>query len=92
MTVHVTIPIEDDELARLRTRAEILGLPVEQVLRALVVDGLSTEPQKAIDRIGDLLGFIPSGEGEPTDIGLDKDKLVGEAFWKGHLRTTRQTE
>jgi hypothetical protein len=28
---------------------------------------------------------------EPTDVGRDKDVMVGEAVWKEHPRKTRQS-
>ena len=92
MTLHVTIPIEPDELERFRRRAADVGIPLEQFLHGLLQRALPPEPPMPTGRIEDLFNLVPADAGESTDIGRDKDKLVGEAVWKEHLRKTRQSQ
>ena len=78
MTLHITIPMEVEEFERARRQASDLGIPLEQFLHNAVVMALPIEPRPAKGRIQDLFDLFPANEGEPTDIGRDKDKLIGE--------------
>ena len=90
MTVHVTIPMEPDELDRARNAALAMGVSLEDYLHRLVAGQLPplAESTDKAD-VSLLFGFCESDE--PTDIAQDKDKLLGEAVWKEHLRKTRQS-
>ena len=90
MTQHVTISLDDQELGRARALADSLGVSVEEYLQRLIAGHLP-KPAPAVTargRIEDLFDLVT--EGEPTDIGRDKDKLIGEAIIKHHLEETGQ--
>ena len=92
MTEHVTIELDTAQLARARREAERLGVSLEAYLSRLVEGGLPTAAPAARDKphISAIFGIGASAE--PTDVGRDKDAMVGEAVWKEHLRKTRQAE
>ena len=96
MTEHVTLPLTAEQLDAARREAERLGVSVENYLLQIVEGRLAAlppaAPQKSKLPISVLFGLVPEGAGEPTDIAKDKDKLLGEAVWKEHLRKTRQTD
>lgn len=91
MTQHVTISLDDEELRSARALADSLGLTLEDFVRDVVRGHLSlpTRDAPAKPDISILFGFCESDE--PTDIWREKDKLVGEAVWKEHLRKTGQS-
>ena len=93
MIQHVTIALDDEEFGRACALAERLGVPVEDYLRSLILQYLPQPEGRARGSGGTVENLFDLGkEGEPTDIGRDKDKMIGEAVWKEHLRKTRQTE
>jgi len=87
MTLHITIPIEAGELERAKVAARKPNVSLEDYLHDLVIcqhPRLPAPAQKA-----DVSIIFGIGESdEPTDIA--KDRLLGEAVWKEHLRKTRQ--
>jgi hypothetical protein len=91
MTKHVTIELDEHELARAHLAVEPQGIATEDYLKRLVVSHLPTEAS-APHRIGgdasSIFGLVL--DGEPTDIGRDKDKLIGEAVWQEYLEETRR--
>jgi len=91
MTEHVTISLDAEHLERARREARRLGVSVESYLSHLVHGNLPTQAPAAIEKphISAIFGIGASAE--PTDVGRDKDVMVGEAVWKEHLRKTRQT-
>ena len=94
MTELVTISLDADQLELARREAERLGISLEAYLSRLVTGGLpSSTPAATANRpnISAIFGIVPASAGEPTDIAKDKDRLIGEAVWKEHLRKTRQT-
>ena len=95
MSEHVTISLSADQLETARREAGRLGVSVETFIEEVVAGRLavapSLEPRKKLP-ISALFGIVPASAGEPTDIAKDKDKLIGEAVWKEHLRKTRQQE
>jgi hypothetical protein len=89
MTVHITVPIEAEALERARERASDAGIPVDQYLAQILSKVLVIDAPSAKGHVSDIFGLVT--DGEPTDIGRDKDKMIGEAVWQEHLRKTRQT-
>jgi len=90
MTKHVTIELDDDELARAHVAAEARGIAMEDYLRRLVAANLPIEISET-QRNALLAKLIGLGSSEhPTDIAKDKDKLIGEAVWQEYLRETKQ--
>ena len=88
MTVHITIPIDDDVLVRARQEAERL----ERLVQKLLTSQFKPPERALTGTVEDLFDLIPADAGPPTDIGRDKDKMVGEAVWQEHLRKTRQSQ
>ena len=91
MTEYVTISLEAEHLERARREAGRLGVSLEAYLSRLAQGGLPTAAPVARDKphISAIFGIGASAE--PTDVGRDKDAMLGEAVWKEHLRKTRQT-
>jgi hypothetical protein len=87
MTVHVTIALEADQLERADREARLRGISRETYLSHLVQVILSSPSLPAGD-ISSIFG-IGASVG-PTDIGRDKDAMIGEAVWKEHLRKTQK--
>ena len=90
MGEHVTIELSEAELARARLAAEAQGIAIEEYLRKLVAANLPSAGAQGRQRmlLSKIIGLGSSDE--PTDIALEKDKLLGEAVWKEHLRKTKQ--
>src|SRR3954470_324901 len=86
MTEHVTISLEAEDLERARREARQLGVSLESYLSHLVHGSLPTPAPTAHERphISAIFGIGASIE--PTDVGRDKDAMLGEAVWKEHLR------
>ena len=91
MTEHVTISLDQTRLDMARREAQRLGVSVETYLTRLVEGQLPpvAPPARAKPHISAIFGIGESAE--PTDVGRDKDAMVGEAVWKEHLRKTRQS-
>ena len=90
MNKHVTIELDEDELARARVAAEARGIAMEDYLKRLIAAHLPFETPES--RQKELLAkIIGMGSSEhPTDIARDKDKLIGQAVWEEYLRETKQ--
>jgi hypothetical protein len=71
---------------RAKAKAAERGISLAEYIRQLVAGDL--EPAKPAYDITQIFDLID--EGEPTDIARDKDKLIGEAVWEDHLRSTGQ--
>ena len=91
MTEHVTISLDAEHLERAHREARRLGVSLESYLSRLVHGSLPASDLTAHDKphISAIFGIGASAE--PTDVGRDKDTMLGEAVWKEHLRKTRQT-
>ena len=91
MTVHVTISLEAEHLERARREAQSLGVSLESYLSHLVQGSLPASGPPLHDKahISAIFGIGESAE--PTDVGRDKDAMLGEAVWNENLRKTRQT-
>jgi len=90
MNKHVTIELEEDELARAHVAAEARGIAVEDYIKSLIVDQLPTETPESVQKalLAKIIGLGSSKR--PTDVAKDKDKLIGEAVWAEYLRETKQ--
>ena len=84
MTEHVTISLEAEQLERAHREARLLGVSLESYLSRLVQGSLSASaaPTSVKSPIAAIFGIGASAE--PTDIGRDKDAMLGEAVWKEH--------
>jgi hypothetical protein len=71
---------------RAQARAAELGISFAEYVRRLVSADLG-EPKRKID-VSVLFDLVE--DGPSTDIARDKDKMVGEAVWKGYLRKTNR--
>ncbi len=89
MTVHITIPVDDEVLERARQEAQRQGTSIEVLVTGLLASRFGKGNHTPTGRIEDLFDLFEGGE--PTDIARDKDKMIGEAVWQEHLRKTRQS-
>jgi hypothetical protein len=90
MTEHVSIELDEDELARARLAAEASGVAIEVYLRTLIVAHLPTTDAHTKQQFYLSKIFGMGSTAEPTDIAKDKDRLIGEAVWEEYLRKTKQ--
>jgi hypothetical protein len=90
MTKHVTIELDEHELARAHLAAEAQGIATEDYLRRLIAAHLPVETPKSQQKalLAKIIGLGSSTD--PTDIARDKDRLIGEAVWEEYLRETKQ--
>jgi hypothetical protein len=90
MTEHVTIELDEAELERARAAARAHGVAIEVYLKGLVAANLPSDVDHGRQKqlLSKIIGLGSSKE--PSDIANDKDKLIGEAVWKEHLRKTKQ--
>ncbi|MEQ1715645.1 MAG: hypothetical protein ABL907_06625 [Hyphomicrobium sp.] len=91
MTVHITIPLDDEVLARARQEAEQQGISLELLVQHLISSNFAPVDRPLTGTVEDIFDLIPASAGPPTDIGRDKDAMIGEAVWQEHLRKTRQS-
>ena len=91
MTEHVTISLEAEHLEQARREARLLGVSLESYLSRLVQGCLPASAPTPRDKphISAIFGIGASAE--PTDVGRDKDDMLGEAVWKEHRRKTQNT-
>jgi len=91
MTEHITISLEAEHLERARREAGSLGVSLESYLSRLVQGSLPRSAPAAGDKphISAIFGIGASAE--TTDVGRDKDVMLGEAVWAEHLRKAHQT-
>ena len=85
MNVRTQITLDPELQRRARARAAELGISFAEYIRRVVAGDLG-EPNKAKPDISIMFDLVD--EGPPTDIARDKDKMIGEAVWKEHLRKT----
>ena len=71
---------------RAQAKAAQQGISLSEYLRRLIAQDLG--PPKSTRKADISIIFDLCDSGEPTNIARDKDKLVGEAVWKEHLRKT----
>ena len=87
MTEHVTISLDATQLESARREAIRFGVSLEAYLSRLVEGALPQPPRQTAggQSISAIFGIGASAE--ETDIGRDKDKMLGDAMWLEHLRT-----
>jgi len=90
MTKHVSIELDEDELARAHLAAEASGVAIEVYLRTLIAAHLPTADAHTKQQFYLSKIFGMGSTAEPTDIAKDKDRLIGEAVWEEYLRKTKQ--
>jgi hypothetical protein len=92
MTKHITVELEEAELARARLAADAQGIALEEYLRKLIAENLPPAAKPDLRRQKQFLSkIIGSGSSvEPTDIAKDKDRFLAEAVWDDYLRKTKQ--
>jgi hypothetical protein len=79
---YVTMPVELKR--RAQARAAEQGVSLSGYVRRLVVQDLGPPRDGPKPDISIIFNLID--EGPPTNIARDKDKLIGEAVWREHLR------
>jgi hypothetical protein len=90
MTKHITVELDEAELARARLAADAQGIALEEYLRKHIAANLPIEIDRTRRRalLSKIIGMGSSKE--PTDIAKDKDRFLAEAAWQEHLRETKQ--
>jgi hypothetical protein len=82
MSARTQITLDPELRRRAHAKAVELGISFAEYVRRLVAHDLGEPKPKAdISLLFDL-----GASYEATDIGHDKDRLIGEAFWTEHLR------
>ena len=90
MNARTQISMDPEIQRRAQNRAKELGLSFAEYVRQIIARDLAPEPVHPPEKF-DISSIFDLGESdEPTDIAKDKDKMVGEAVWKEHLRKTGQ--
>jgi hypothetical protein len=84
MSTRTRITMVGDMQRRAHAKAAELGISFAEYVRRLVASDLGQpRPRANISMVFDL-----GASREPTDIARDKDRMVGDAVWKEHLRKT----
>lgn len=86
MTSRTQIYLPDEEHRKARIRAAEQGISLSEYIRRLVRRDLAATMAGTRATIAEIFGL--GTPGEPTDVGRDKDRLVGEAIEAG--RTGRR--
>lgn len=86
MTARTQITMDPEMQRQAQAKAAELGVSFSEYVRRLVAVDLGEPTRKAdVSIIFDLVD-----EGVPTDIGRDKDRLIGDAIWDDHIDGTDQ--
>ena len=88
MTEQFTIKLPDSQLQHAKLEADRLGVSIEDYPHQLMAEGLPSTATAARADVSMIIGIGSSAE--PTDVGRDKQKMLGEAVWAEHLRKTGQ--
>jgi hypothetical protein len=84
MNTRSQITLDPELQRRAHAKAAELGISFAEYIRRLLTNDLGEPKAKAdISVVFDLVD-----EGPPTNIARDKDKMIGEAVWQEHLRST----
>jgi hypothetical protein len=89
MTEHVTISLDAEQLERARREAQLLGVSLEAYLSRLVQGNLPASAPRPDGKSHISAIFGIGASAEPTDVGSDKDAMLGEAVSTQHLRKTQ---
>lgn len=84
MNARTQITMDPELQRRAQAKASELGISFAEYIRRLVAGDLGDSVHRP--DISSLFNLID--EGPPTNIARDKDKMLGEAVWKEHLRKT----
>jgi hypothetical protein len=90
MNTRVQITMETALQRRAQARAKKLGISFAEYVRRLIASDLGEPKPKRKPKADISIVFDLIGEGSPTDIARDKDKMIGEALWEDYLRKTRR--
>jgi len=86
MNERVQITIDPELRERAQRRANDLGISFAEYVRRVLAGDLGPPRSKPdISAIFDLVT-----DGPVTNIAKDKDKMLGDAAWDDHLRSTRR--
>lgn len=80
MTVRTQIALDEEAHRRAKQRAADLGISLAEYIRRLVDEDLD---QPSGGRVH-LDAVVDLGDGGPTDVASDKDRLIGEAVASRH--------
>lgn len=86
MNARSQITLDPELQRRAQKRASELGISFAEYVRRALARELG-EPEQKTD-ISVIFNLVR--DGPVTNIAVDKDKMVGEAVWKEHLRKTRR--
>jgi hypothetical protein len=78
MVARTQIYLPEPEHRRARIRAAEQGISLSEYIRRLIKRDLETTEPAARTTIDEIFGLAAAGE--PTDVGRDKDRLLGEAI------------
>lgn len=90
MTEHVTIALEPEQPEQVRGQARSLGVSVEAYLSRLVGGSLPVSATRPAGKPPVSAIFGIGASAEDTDVGCDKDLMLGEAVWAEHQRKTQK--
>lgn len=76
MTVRTQIALDDEAHRRAKRRAAELGISLAEYMRRL----LDADLEELRGGQADIDAVIDLGDGGPTEIARDKDRLLGEAI------------
>jgi hypothetical protein len=84
MNVRTQIKVDPELQRRANAKAAELGVSFAEYVRRLLADDLG--PRRERSDISVVFDIVD--EGPMTNIAADKDKMVGEAVWRDHVRET----
>ena len=84
MNARTQITMDPEMQRRAHAKAAELGISFAEYVRRVIAQDLGkAKPKADISILFDL-----GASQQPTNIARDKDKLLGEAVWKEHVRKT----
>jgi len=86
MSIRSQITLDPDLQRRAQKRASELGISFAEYVRRTLAQDLGE--RKAATDISVIFNLVR--DGPVTNIARDKDKMVGDAVWKEHLRKTKR--
>jgi antitoxin component of RelBE/YafQ-DinJ toxin-antitoxin module len=86
MNARSQVTIDADLQRRAQARAAELGISFAEYVRRLLAQDLG-EARRAVD-ISVVFDLV--NEGPASDIANDKDRMIAEAAWEEHTRSTGQ--
>jgi hypothetical protein len=86
MKARTQITLDPEMRRRAHSKAAELGISFAEYVRRVIARDLGEARPKAKADISIL--FDLGASEQPTNVARNKDKLLGEAVWKEHLRKT----